>query len=227
MKKFLFPLLSSLLLLCMTFSTGCGNTAPKNTASPEAALKELQQAVQERDMPKVATYVDLDSFLAHTYDQSANETALAIEVLHERYPEDPFFWHDTAFMQQYARKHRDISLHFIRSILDYYFSKEVPVATYDENPTSWLSGELAKLHDASTAELTEIRRPDDRHATLVLLLKGDNSPYGALTDGITLELGLELQTDGKWKFTEIQNIPALILPVADKAEMFWTFHGWQ
>ena len=145
MKKILFFFSAVLLLFCLTCAAGCGHATPEPVASPEAALKELQQAVRQRDMQKVACYVDLEPFLEHTYDESANETALLIRTLAGRYPEDPFFWHDTAFMQQYAKEHRDISLQFIHSILDNYFSGRTPAASYDENPTSWLSGELAKL----------------------------------------------------------------------------------
>ena len=226
MRSFLYSIFVSLLFLCMTCTAGCG-TAARDTISPETALKELQLAVRERDAAKVASYVDLDRFLENTYDSSARETALAVETLHERYPEDPFFWHDTKFMQQYAIDHRGISLQFMKKILSHYFSKESPAASYDEDPESWLSGELGKLHAAGTAEIREIRHTGPRHASVFLQLKGDNTPYGKFTDGILLELGMEQQEHGGWKVTGIENIPDLILPVADKAEMFWTFQGWQ
>ena len=226
MKKYRFFLLALLLLLCMTCTAGC-QSAHEDAPSPETALHELQEAVKQRDVQKISSYVDLEQFLENTYDISAREMSTRIDVLAKRYPEDPFFWHTTEFMQQYAAEHRDISLHFIHDILAYYFANEAPAVSYDSNPTSWLSGELAKLHAASTAEWKEFRKLDKQHTIAVLRLKGDGSPYGNLTDGITLELGMEQQADGRWKFTGIENIPELILPVADKAEMFWTLQGWQ
>lgn len=209
--------------------TGCSSAPQASTegSSPEAAVKELQQAVIERDLSRISSCTDMEAFLADTYDNSAREMSSVIGELHQRYPDDPFFWHDTEFMQQYAKDHRDISLMFINKILGYYFSNTVPAATYDENPESWLSGELKKLHDACKAEIQDIHRADASHAEVALYLKGDGSPYGALTDGIVLKLSMEQQKDGTWKFIRIANIRELIFPVADKAEMFWTLQGWQ
>ncbi len=226
MKKHLLGLILPLLFLtscCM----GCHAAPSQSSPSPEDSFRELQLAVQAGNRDKIETLVDLDRFLEQSYDISASEMSKDILILHQRYPEDPFFWHDTAFMDAYTKEHRSVSLNFIRDILTCYFSGETPAETYDEAPTSWLSGELAKLYEASTAELKDIRRTADGHATAVILLKGDGTPYGSLTDGIRLELNLEQQEDGRWKFTGIGNIPDLILPVADKAEMFWTLQGWQ
>lgn len=226
--RFFASILCSLLFLVLCL-TGCSSAtkASEDVISPDTAIRELQQAVAERDWDKVSSCFDVDSFLADTYDRSARETAIVINELHQRYPEDPFFWHDTEFMQQYAKEHRDISLLFINRILGFYFSKTAPAAAYDDNPESWLSGELAKIHGACKAEILDINQTDATHATAILSLKGDGTPYGDLTDGIDLKLAMELKEDGKWKFTHIANIPELIFPVADKAEMFWTLQGWQ
>ena len=221
-------ILCSLLFFALCL-TGC-SSAPKTSKdvpSPETAIRELQQAVAGRDWGKVSACFDVDSFLADTYDNSALEMSTVIGELHQRYPDDPFFWHDTEFMQQYAREHRGISLLFINRILDFYFSNAVPAAAYDDNPESWLSGELAKIHDACRADILDIQQRDATHATATISLKGDGTPYGNLTDGITLKIAMELKDNGKWKFTHIVNIRELIFPVADKAEMFWTLQGWQ
>ncbi len=228
MKKKLLSLICSLFISIFMF-TGCSSASDKSITdtSPEKALNELRQAIVARDSSKVHTLTDLDAFLADTYDVSSKETALLIGRLHERYPEDPFFWHDTEFMLNYSKEHREISLLFTHKILDYFFSKETPATDYDDNPESWLSGELSKLHKACTASVLEIQQSDKGHATAVLKLIGDGTPYGNLTDGIVLKLGMDKQRDGNWKFTSVENIPELIIPVADKAEMFWTLQGWQ
>ena len=228
MRKSLTCLLCSFLFLVLCL-TGCSSApkAAKDVISPEAAVKELQQAVTNRDWDRVSSYFDVEFFLADTYDNSAWEMSVVISQLHDRYPDDPFFWHDTEFMQQYALDHRDISLLFINRILGFYFSKAAPAANYDDNPESWLSGELAKIHSACSAEIQDIHMSDAHHAEVALSIKGDGSPYGNLADGITLKLAMEKQTDGTWKFTRITNIRELIFPVADKAEMFWTLQGWQ
>ncbi|MBQ9614988.1 MAG: hypothetical protein IJR38_01460 [Selenomonadaceae bacterium] len=215
-----------MVFLCMALLAGCGMAQGRAEQTPEDALREMQRAVAQRDREQLSRYVDLEDFLGRTYDEAGHQTAVRIGELGKRYPKDPFFWHDTAFMENYAREHREISMEFMRQILSHYFSGKEPASSYDENPTSWLSGELGRLYRASRAEVTEIRQ-DGKKAVVVLRIQGDESPYGRMTDGIELQLGMEQQPEGNWKFTQIANIAGLIVPVTDKAEMFWTYQGWQ
>ena len=215
-----------MVFLCMALIAGCGMAQGRAEQMPEDALREMQRAVAQRDREKLSQYVDLEDFLGKAYDEAGHQTAIRIGELGKRYPKDPFFWHDTAFMEDYAREHREVSMEFMRQILTYYFSGKVSASSYDENPTLWLSGELGRLYRASTAEVAEIRQ-DGKKAIVVLQITGDGTPYGRMTDGIRLELAMERQPDGSWKFTQIENIADLIVPVTDKAEMFWTYQGWQ
>ena len=147
-----------MVFLCMALLAGCGMAQGRAEQTPEDALREMQRAVAQRDREQLSRYVDLEDFLGRTYDEAGHQTAVRIGELGKRYPKDPFFWHDTAFMENYAREHREISMEFMRQILSHYFSGKEPASSYDENPTSWLSGELGRLYRASQAEVTEIRQ---------------------------------------------------------------------
>ena len=223
-KRTLLPCLAALLLLLCLAAAGCHKDDPKE------AWNGLRQGMEDRDAAKVAQYMDMDALLKDAYDDSSRELASSVEDLALRYPEDPFFKHTPEFMKEYMAEHRSFGLKLASDALLGFLSGRKPAASFEEQPGSWLSGEFAKLYAATTAELKDIRHEKNdsgRHrAVAVVHLKGDGSAYGNFVDGLELELAMEQQEDGSWKFTRIGNIPSLLLPVTDRAEVYWLMQGW-
>ena len=194
--------------------------------TPEYALQQAGQALLEKDAGKLRQYVAVDAFLQSGYEDGSAEVSARVDELRARYPQDPFFWHETAFMQEYAANHRGYALRFIQQMLTDYLKDTAPAATSEAAPEAWLAREFSCVLLHSQAELGPLRVSGDK-AQAGVMLRGDDSKYGRLADGLTLQLELMHQPEGHWRVMRIINAAELTVPVTDRAEAFWTMQGWQ
>ena len=112
-----------LVLVLLTVGGGIGYTY-HSERTPERAMSELQAGIKSRDYNKVKQYAVLDTLVASTYDESTKIMADNIGSLSKTYPQDWFFRHDTAFMQNYIAARRGDDLVFIRRTLDFYMDQQ-------------------------------------------------------------------------------------------------------
>ena len=219
----LYVLLLAVLVLAVL---GVRGYCYHNEHTPEYALRKVQQAVQEQDEAAFVKYVDVDAFLMQAYDDGAEQLANHVGELHERYPKDYFFWHDSDFMRQYAAEHRSAALPFLHNVLNHYFQDDMTAGSFEENAPAWLAAQMKKFSQSGCVEVQSVHENGER-ATASLVLHGTDSAYGHLLDQLTVTLELKRQPDGFWRVSRILNAEQLTLPVTDRAEAFWTLQGWQ
>lgn len=194
--------------------------------TPEYALGQAAKAVRERDGALFAQYVDIDSVLSCGYDDGTRVLAENIAMLNQRYPADPFFWHDTKFMKAYASERRACSLAFMHEIVGRYFGEDTAVRNFDKDPTGSFARELDLFQSAVSAEVLAAETKGNR-AVVCVRLHGAHTPYGEILGDLTVDLELERQESDDWRIKRIKNAEMLLLPVADAAEDYWKLQGWQ
>ena len=192
--------------------------------SPEYALKQAAMAVRQKDEILLTKFVNENAFFAVAYDDGATALAENIADLKRRYPDDPFFWHDTDFMKDYAAQHKTYAMSLIKGIRHAYFN-DMPPASLEENPALFLAEELRTFISESDGEIIDLKRQGDA-ARARVKITGSQSDYGRLTDGLVFEFSLRREKTG-WQIEKIENADELLLPVTDSAEKFWTLKGWQ
>ena len=222
MKKTIVALLGLILAVGIASAGYCYHSE----RTPEYALEQAAKAVREKDEGLLVEYVDVEGLFAAAYDEGSEELAKEVEHLHAMYPEDFFFWHDTAFMRDYTKQHRGYALKLLQGIRQAYFTETPPAASIEENPATWLAGEVLKFRRESEGECTNIREEGTK-AYASILIHGKDSDYGKLADKLLFELELEKQPDGKWKIRRISNVKELVYPVTESAEKYWPMQGWQ
>ena len=135
-----------LALVLLTVGGGIGYTYHAER-TPEHALAELQAGIKSRDYNKVKQYADLGALIETTYDESTKIMADNIESLSKTYPQDWFFRHDTAFMQNYIAARRGDDLVFIQRTLDFYMDQQATPLSRVEGQAKWVSDEMTKFED--------------------------------------------------------------------------------
>lgn len=222
MKRVIGILLGLVFLIGTAVSGYCYHSQ----RTPGYALEQAAKAIRDRDEGILIQYVDVEGFLEAAYDEGSEELSINVEKLHALYPEDFFFWHDTAFMRQYTREHRAFALNLLQGIRHAYFTRAVPASSIEENPVTWLAGETAKFQENSEGECTGIRE-EGQKAYATILIHGKDTDYGRLADKLVFELELEKQPNGQWKILRVSNVKDLVYPVTDSAEKYWPMQGWQ
>ena len=194
--------------------------------TPEYAIEQIAQAIQNKDTETLQRYVDTEAFATATYDEGTAIPARDIENLHALYPADWFFRHDTAFMKGYIAGRRDADLALIGRTLDFYLQpKETPV-TRTDGEAHWLANETRKFEDHYTAKLTGVEQQGTT-AIATIEIAGDDSDYGRLVPQLTVKAELVQQDDGHYMLTRITNGEEIFYPIVKGVEDYWTLQGWQ
>ena len=194
--------------------------------TPEYALEQATKAIRDRDKDLLERYVDIDAVVSHGYDEGAAVLAKNIKDLNAQYPHDPFFWHDTIFMQHYISEHRLKSLAFIHDIIDRYLARSTVIMNFEQDPTGSLTHELEVFQTETEPEIISIENHGDK-AWISIVLHGSNTPYGRLVNNMPFVFEFVRQNNGTWKIIRIANPEQLLWPVTDAAEAYWTMQGWQ
>ena len=207
------------IIMILALFTGCGKED-----SPEDALAEIRSAFAERDIDDLTMRVDMENFFAQTYDELTLQLANNYEKYKTKYPNDPYFQHDSEFLKKYNAEHRDRHLAFLNSVQDAYFSRMPEPDEPRKNPYAYLANEFEKVRLSSTIKVKD-KKIEGNHATLVVDVKGDNSLRGQLIGHMTFNLGFEKGENGKWHFVRVENFDELADTLVDKAELIWvTFY---
>ncbi|MBR2214590.1 MAG: hypothetical protein IJ849_02390 [Selenomonadaceae bacterium] len=221
MKRIFTLGLGAILLATLAFGGYCYSA----TGSPEYALEQAAEAFLQRDEMAFLRFVNEDKLIESAYDEGAMELAQNIAALRARYPDDFFFHHDTSFMLAYTKEHRPAALRLIRGAKQAYFTASRPAATIEENPATWLSGEIEKFCRSAKGECVKLEEREGK-AYADIRLTGDDTEYGQMADGLTFRLEVE-KVAGDWQIVRVANVDELLFPVTDSAERFWTVQGWQ
>lgn len=192
--------------------------------SPEYALRQAAKAVFEKDDILFAEYVDADALFDSAYDESAAELSRRVGELHARYPDDPFFWHDTAFMTDYTLNHKNDAMNLLQGIRYDYFNGRLS-DSFDTDPAAFLANETQKFIAASSAECVSVEE-NENDAVAVFVVHGDESDYGKMSDGLVFRIALKKQPNGAWKICRVANVGELVLPITDSAECYWILQNW-
>ncbi|TYZ23345.1 hypothetical protein [Selenomonas ruminis] len=194
--------------------------------TPEYALEQLADGVKSRDYDKVKKYADVDHLITTTYDESTAVLADNIQALHETYPQDWFFRHDTAFMKEYIAGRRSDDIVFIQRSLEFYMDPKLMPISRSDGQAKWVSDEMAKFEDSYSAELKTVQKKG-KTAIAVFEITGSEDAYGKLVPHLTIEAELEQQADGHWQVVHLANIEDAFYPVVKGIEDYWTMQGWQ
>ena len=217
---------TALLLLLIIMVGSVAAFAYESTHTPEYALKEIAEGIEERDYDKVCQYADLSALTSTSYDESTAILCQEIEKLSRMYPQDWFFRHDFAFMSNYIAQRRDDDLVFIQRAMELYLDPDITPVSRADGEAKWIADETQKFieeYDASVVKVEE----EGNHAIAVIAITGHDSAYGRLCPKLTLRVELEPQEDGRWKAVRVSNVKELFYPVVDGIENYWTMQGWQ
>ena len=199
MKK----LYTTILILFTIFFAGCGNED-----SPEVALQEIQDALNERDFKKLSARVDTEKLFAQVYDDETILLAKDCEDYGKKYPKDPYFQHDGEFIKRYNAEHRNLHLDFVRKVRAAYFERIPAPDEPQQNPYAYVANEFEKIREASTATIKNVE-VKNKLATATVEVKGDSTLLGYFIGRLTFKFGFEKIGD------------ELTPPLVDKAELVW------
>lgn len=206
----------TIIILLSLIITGCGKED-----SPETALNEIKIALAERDSNKLSTRADLNEFFSETYDATTIELAKKYDEYKEKYPDDPYFQHSGEFLTEYNAANKANHLKFLDGVKESFFAKIPEPSTPEENPTAYVANEFEKIRRATNVTVKEIVSDENNHATMTLLVEGDDSLRGRFIGQMTFKLGFSKDAENRWHFDEIKNLDELTPALVDKAEIIW------
>ncbi|TYZ27463.1 hypothetical protein FZ041_11250 [Selenomonas caprae] len=194
--------------------------------TPEYALAQIMDGVKAHDYDTVKRYADVDGLIATTYDESTKLLADDIENLHKTYPQDWFFRHDTAFMQQYIAERRSDDIVFIQRTLELYMDPAITPISRMDGQAKWIADEMTKFADSYDVRVESVQT-NGTQAVAVVGITGRDTAYGRLVPQLMLKVDLQQQEDGHWQAVHIANITEAFYPVVKGIEDYWTMQGWQ
>lgn len=206
----------AVMILATVLMTGCGLWED----SPEAALNEIIVALATKKEEKLAVRADLDEFFSETYDTITIELAKKYDEYKEKYPKDEYFQHSAEFLTEYNMSRKATHLKFLDDVKESFFAEIPEPEKLEENPTAYVANEFEKIRRATKATIKETRI-DNKHATITLLLEGDDSLQGKFIGEMTLKLGFSKDSKDNWHFDKIENLDELMPVLVDKAERAW------
>ena len=131
-------------------------------------------------------------------------------------------------MRAYMAEHRAAYIGTARMVLDYYFDTERVPVTKEEGNARWGSDEMRAFAAHYTAQMEPAVIEGDR-ATVVCIVRGDDSDYGRLMPEASATMELARQTDGRWKLVRISTDTVRtngFYAFVDAAERYWELQGW-
>lgn len=209
MKKCLLLLMLALLI------SGCG----EEPDTPEKALADIKQAIEQCDYDKFAARVDLKTLLEKAYDDSTMELSLRASEFRRRYPDDPFFQNDPDFIMTYIDLNRAEHMQFINAVVDKCFDlKAVPPPKFEDDVVGGTAAELR--HYYATTDSTVRNVMSNETKAIVQLNVTFESLYAEGSYTLPLELEFE-KSQELWRLTAIKNVDEIIKTLVDIAEKLW------
>lgn len=215
MKKIYLLLVAA---LTIGITGGCGGTKED---TPEAALNDIQIALANQDRQLIESRVDVDKFLDNLYSDVTVQIADNIKELHDRYPDDPYFWNSPEFIRKYNEEKRSFYMSFVNASVNAYFDPEVKPDTFVNLFAIQCAKEFKNICAAMETKISPAKK-EDNHATIDFELIGDSTPYGQFVgNNLTFRFGFDRDKEGRWHLVKIENLNELIFPIVDRAELVW------
>ena len=212
MKKFLLLVAA----LALGISGGCGTKED----TPEDAFRDIQTAIAKQDRQLIESRVNVDKFLNDLYGDVTNQIADNITELHNRYPDDPYFWNTPEFIRKYNEEKRSFYMSFVTASADAYFDSETKPDNFVNLFAIQCAKEFKNICAAMETKTSPAKIQGD-HAIIDFEINGDSTPYGQFVGNLTFRFGFEKDKDGRWHLVNIENLNELIFPIVDKAELVW------
>ena len=216
----------AVLLLIVLAAAGASAYAYQSERTPQYALEQLAEGLANRDAAKIHRYADVESVVTTSYDESTDILAVHIEDLHQTYPQDWFFRHDTAFMKDYIANRRSDDLVFIQRCIEFYADDNLTPISRSDGQAKWLSDEGVKFRDNYTVSLKGVEQKGDT-AFATIEFTGKDTDYGRLVPHLTAIAELHQRSDGHWQLTRFSNVGEMFYPIVKGIEDYWTMQGWQ
>lgn len=217
------------ILLLVLVMIGVSGYRYESKRTPEYAMQALMTGIAEGDEQAIARYADVDAIAASAYDESTAILARDIGKLHAMYPQDWFFYHDTAFMTQYIAARRTQDLQLMQRAWHLFLQPGViasDAAASDD--AAFVAREARDIVPHYRAELLTVTpEKDGEQASALVAITGDASAYGQLVPKMQLKLTLLRQPDGQYRVVRIANVAENFAPVVKGIEDYCTMKGIQ
>lgn len=212
-------------LACLLVAVGVMGFAYESERTPEYALQQVAEGIGQRDYTKVARYANLNRLITESYDESTAILSRDVAELNKQYPQDWFFYHDTAFMEKYIAERRSDDIALILRTIQLYLDPELQPVSRTDGQAKWISDEACKFHEEYEVEFGKVEK-HGRQAVASLTIIGHDSDYGRLAPRLDLQVELSEQPDGHWRVERVANVPELFAPVLKGIEDYWDLQGW-
>ena len=213
-----------ILSVCLVGAGLAAGFARHAQSTPQYALGQLARALAARDYEKVGQYVDIKGLVTKAYDESTYILSRDVEKLNQEYPQDWFFYHDTAFMKDYIAKRRDRDLAFIQRALELDLDAEARPQTAADGQPQWVADEAKKFQQDYTAELISVQEQEGK-ALASVKITGADTDYGRLVPEFILKLEMEKE-NGQWRVMRVANVEEVFGPIVKGIEDYWDLQGW-
>ena len=208
-------LLSLALMLSIIFSmAGC-----EREDTPEAALEDIKQAIEQCNDEKFSERADVRRLLDVAYDDASLELASRVREFGAAYPDDPFFKNTAEDIILYNELNRDEHMKFINAVVDECFDRTLtPPANFNDDTIKGTAAELRHYFATAQSTVKDVKinglRAEIRiEATVESLYAGGSH---------VLPLVLEFEkAEERWRLKEIKNVGEIITPLVDIAEILW------
>ena len=212
--------MKKILLLVAALTLGITGGCGTKEDTPEEALKDIQTAIANQDRNLIDSRVNVDKFLNDLYSDITIQIADNIPELHNRYPDDPYFWNTPEFIRKYNEDKRSFYMSFVIASANAYFDPEMKADNFVNLFAIQCAKEYRNICSAIDTKVNPAKVQDD-HATIDFEIIGDATPYGQFVGNLTFRFGFDKDKDGRWHLTKIENLKEIIFPIVDKAELVW------
>lgn len=214
-----------LLSACLAAAGLAAGFAHHAKQTPEYALEQLVAGISARDYARIKQYVDVKGLVTQAYDDSTRILCREVGRLNEEYPQDWFFYHDTAFMVDYIAARREKDLAFIERALELDLDGEARPRTAADGQPQWVADEAKKFQQDYKAELISVQQQGDKAIASVKITGGDTD-YGRLVPELIMKLELQQQESGQWCVMRVANVEEVFDPIVKGIEDYWDLQGW-
>lgn len=212
--------MKKILLLVAALTLGITGGCGTKEDTPEDALKDIQTAIANQDRQLIESRVDVDKFLDNLYSDITVQIADNIPELHNRYPDDPYFWNTPEFIRKYNEEKRGFYMSFVNASANAYFDPEMKPDDFVKLFAIQCAKEFKNICAAMETK-TNPAKIEGNHASIDFEVNGDATPYGQFIGNLTFRFGFEKDKEGRWHLINIENLNEIIFPIVDKAELVW------
>lgn len=204
-------------MLIAMMMIGCA----RDEDTPEAALEEIKQSIEQCNDEKFSERVDVRRLLDVAYDDASLELASRVREFGTAYPDDPFFRNSAEDIVLYNELHRDEHMKFVNDVVEECFDRTlVPPANFDDDTIKATAAELRHYYATAQSTVKDVKIDDDGLRAELRLEAKIESLYAGGSHTLPIALRFE-KSEERWVLKEIKNVGELIMPLVDIAEILW------